>query len=371
MSSSHPSRRTTHEDIRGRAATTRNARGELIYEEENGDLSDQTDSGSNLSQDDLSTGSYDSNDLDAIEDGLEADSMLPIPNQGRNATQQGARPNGSQAAPFSPGASRKVKGKENVEREPRMEPRIRVPARTAVNEERQRNGGLAFLAGAVIVGLIIMLGIGSFLRAPNVSAQCTNGFSEPLDNLKRELNSLGDIPSTFEADEFIRLFKSRIIGKPTVVHVVSTSNMLPRRLADWVARKQPCAGKLTLEDKLGNFKQIVGTKAAQFDKAQVVPGDCRVVLTVTLENSQFVKDNRDFIESATDDTMPYVHTPADQVPTEDWCILLLDHWTGARADSTETWKDLPSDEIDLQIRNMTANLWTGRFYQRIQGIFYV
>lgn len=365
MSSSHPSRRTTHEDVRGRPNAPRNARGELVYGEEE----DQTDSDSHLSQDDLSDRSYDSEELEAIEQGLDGDSLLLDPNQGRNVTQPARRPNGSHGAPFSPGASRKGKGKDKLERDPRLEPRIRLPANAIVKEEQQRNGGLAFLAGIVIVGLIIMVGIASFLRTPNVSAQCSSGLSEPLDNLKRELNALGDFPSTFDSEDFIRLFKYRIVGKPTLIHVVSTSDLLPRRLADWVARKQPCAGKLTLDGKLGNFKSIVGNKAAQFEKAQVMPGDCRVILTVTLENGKM--DNRDYLESGLDDSQAYLHTSTGQVSTEDWCILLLDHWTGERASLTTSWSGLPTEDIELQIRDKTKDLWTGRFYQRVEGIFFI
>jgi hypothetical protein len=228
------------------------------------------------------------------------------------------------------------------------------------------------IARLLILGSITaIIALFLVLRSGNVSSQCENGMSIPAQDLRRELNVLGDFSSSFDVYDFIALFQHRIIGRPTVVHIVSTSEKLPRRTVEWLMKKQPCAGSLLLPADLGNFIERSGALAKKYESAAINPETCRVIFTVLLKNSHFDKKNRDWLESVIDDTRPFAYTDRGQIDTNDWCVIFLDHWSGEYAQQTEGWTKLEPAQVDQQIRDLTAPLWTTRFYQRVQGIFFI
>jgi len=134
---------------------------------------------------------------------------------------------------------------------------------------------------------------------------------------------------------------------------------------------QPCAGQANLPGVLGNFVDHASALAMKYESASVEPESCRVILSVILENSEFSQRNRDWLESVVDDTQPFAYTDRGSIDTSGWCIVLEDHWTGDYAKHLADFETLDTSAIEQRIRDLTSPLWTGRFYQRIQGIFYV
>ena len=233
-----------------------------------------------------------------------------------------------------------------------------------------RQSGLARWTVLGVASVVLVL-LFLTLHSGNTSSQCANLMLKPAQDLRLELLELGDFPPSFDPHDFIALFQHRIIGRPTVVHLVSKSPQLPRRILSWLRQNQPCAGQANLPGALGNFVDHASALAMKFDSAIMEPESCRVVLSVILENSEFSPRNRDWLESVVDDTQPFAYTDSGSIDTSGWCIILEDHWTGDYAKNLEDFDKLDSSSIEQRIRDLTVPKWTGRFYQRVQSIFYV
>lgn len=368
MSAPHSTRRQAHEELRSRRNAAPLPSGGVFEEP------DAIRNGVNahIPNQDLEYDSTDSLDdstfIEELEDSEEeGEAPLQPRTGGKQATGQKASP----LAPFSPTATRNKKNPRLDDQDPRNGTIPRVDRRSGAGATPQASGLQTLLPLAVGVGVVLMLLAAVLLRNPNSTSQCASGFDEPLESLTKELLNLGDFPASFAAEDFVSLFQRRIVGRPTVVHLVSESTLLPRRMVEWIHRKQPCAGKLQLEAILGNLMSLVGEKAKQFESVQVSPEQCKVLLTVTFENGKFKEENRAWLESVVDDTRPFAYTNSGQIPTGDWCIFLLDHWSGERAPLIEQLKSLPAEEIEKQVKSVTAPVWTGRWYQRVEGIFFV
>ena len=367
MSGSRATRRKTLKDAPPTNVTHPRYEAGEEYDESNESL---TDDDSEIMEDDsLDSGLASGTDND--EASFEEDVVLENASPSRRRPKQGSKTNGASGAPFSPGASRKSKTNATIAKEGRNATNVRVDRGEVPISGKQMSTGMGFITAAVVVGLVIMLCAAVVLRTPNVSSQCTNGLARPIKELESEFAKLGDFPPSFDPREFVSFFSHRSVGRPTVLHVVSNSTILPKVMVDWIHKQQPCAGKLRLEANLGDFMKQIGEKAIQFEDAHVDPESCRVVATVLLENSKFDKTNRDWLEAVLDDTRPHAITRTGQISTDDWCLLLLDHWTGEKAKILKDWDTIPWEDVEANIRNITAPLWTGRFYQRIGGGFYV
>lgn len=221
---------------------------------------------------------------------------------------------------------------------------------------------------AILVVLAVVVASFSMLRGGYVSEQCGNSISGSAQALMAELNEFGKFPPSFDAREFIALFNHRIIGRPTVIHLVTTSEPLARRPIDWLKQKQTCSGSLTIPASHGDFITKSSSFAIHNAGKHMETGACRVFFTVLLKNSHFEKTNRDWLESVIDDTTPFAYTAKGKVDTSDWCVILLDLWT---SEMVETLSNSNPSDIQQKIRDVTTPLWTARFYQRIQGILFL
>ena len=239
---------------------------------------------------------------------------------------------------------------------------------------RQNSSGAARWVIITLVAFIVASPL--VLRNVNMSSQCNNGLSVAAQDLRRELNEGADFPPSFDIQEFIAVFKHRVVGRPTVIHLVSTSEQLPIRTVRWLHQKQPCSGELLISGQLPTFIAKSGSFAKKYESVRTEIGSCHVFFTVILKNAEIDKTNRDWLESVIDDTRPFAYLPQHSGPntvdTNDWCVILLDHWTEALAgEQIKTWSELAPAIVQQRIRDITAPMWTSRFYQRIQAIFFL
>jgi hypothetical protein len=152
---------------------------------------------------------------------------------------------------------------------------------------------------------------------------------------------------------------------------VSKDELLLSRTSAWLRQNHVCAGFFSIQANLGNFIETVSSLAYKYDGTSASdPESCRMILVVHIKDSQFDKTNRDWLESIVDDTKPTAFTRHGQFNTENWCVLLMDHWTEEFSMRTSTWSGFTAEQVSADIRDSTAPLWTGRFYQRVQATFF-